>query len=333
MSSAPSITELAELLQAGDRAALGRSITLVESSRTEDQARARGLLQACTPPAMPAQRIGITGIPGVGKSTLIDALGSALVQAGHRVAVLAVDPTSQRSGGSILGDKTRMERLTQLDAAFVRPSAAGTTLGGVARRTRETILLCEAAGYDRILVETVGVGQSEWEVDRMTDLNVLLMIAGAGDELQGIKRGIMESADLVVLTKVEGDQRPRAEATARDLRNAIHLLPARPSGEHPPVLLVSAQRGEGIPELAAELERRHAVAMETGLLQVRRKEQARHWMRHAVLEGLRDRLTNDPLVAARYAELEGAVQAGTLSPFDAADAVLGLFRTGDAPRP
>lgn len=333
MPGPASTSDLAALLRAGDRAALGRAITLVESSRTEDQARARALLQACTPPATPAQRIGITGIPGVGKSTLIDALGTALVQTGHRVAVLAVDPTSQRSGGSILGDKTRMERLTQLDAAFVRPTAAGGTLGGVARRTRETILLCEAAGYDRILVETVGVGQSEWEVDRMTDLNLLLMIAGAGDELQGIKRGIMESADLVVLTKVEGDQRPRAEAAARDLRNAIHLLPVRPSGEHPPVLLVSAMTGEGIAGLAAELERRHAQAQERGLLGVRRQDQARHWMRHAVLEGLHDRLGNDPLVAARYAELETAVQAGYLSPFEAADQVLALFRTGDAPRP
>lgn len=333
MPAVPSATELAALLRSGDRAALGRAITLVESSRAEDQARARALLQACAPPATPAQRIGITGIPGVGKSTLIDALGSALVQAGHRVAVLAVDPTSQRSGGSILGDKTRMERLTQLEGAFVRPTAAGGTLGGVARRTRETILLCEAAGYDRILVETVGVGQSEWEVDRMTDLNLLLMIAGAGDELQGIKRGIMESADLVVLTKVEGDQRPRAEAAARDLRNAIHLLPLRPSGEHPPVLLVSALSGEGIPALAAELERRHTQALERGWLHARRHDQARHWMRQAVLDGLRDRLTTDPLVAARYAELEAAVQAGTLSPFEAADGVLALFRTGDAPRP
>jgi len=333
MPAAPTTAQLAALLQAGDRAALGRAITLVESSRPEDQARARELLNACPPPSVPAQRVGITGIPGVGKSTLIDALGTTMVHAGHRVAVLAVDPTSQRSGGSILGDKTRMERLTQLDAAFVRPTAAGGTLGGVARRTRETILLCEAAGYDRILVETVGVGQSEWEVDQMTDLNLLLMIAGAGDELQGIKRGIMESADLVVLTKVEGDQRARAEAAARDLRNAIHLLPARPSGEHPPVLLVSALGGEGITALAAELEDRHARAQQAGLLQARRQGQALHWMRQAVLEGLRDRLTHDPLVAARHAELEAAVQAGTMSPFDAADAVLALFRTGDALRP
>ncbi len=333
MPALPSTTELVPLLRNGDRAALGRAITLVESNRPEDQARARELLSACQPPSVPAQRVGITGIPGVGKSTLIDALGTAQVKAGHRVAVLAVDPTSQRSGGSILGDKTRMERLSQLDAAFVRPTAAGGTLGGVARRTRETILLCEAAGYDRILVETVGVGQSEWEVDRMTDINLLLMIAGAGDELQGIKRGIMESADLVVLTKVEGEQRSRAEAAARDLRNAIQLLPVRPSGEHPPVLLVSALSGEGIHALAAELEDRHARAQQDGLLQARRQGQARHWMQHAVLEGLRDRLTNDPLVAGHYAELASAVEAGTMSPFDAADAVLALFRTGDAPRP
>ncbi|MBK9286189.1 MAG: methylmalonyl Co-A mutase-associated GTPase MeaB [Flavobacteriales bacterium] len=226
MSRSMDPAELFHLLRSGDRAALAQAITLVESTLPIEQVRAEELLERCLPFAQDSLRIGITGPPGVGKSTLIDAFGMLLIKQGHRVAVLAVDPSSQQSGGSILGDKTRMERLGAEPAAFIRPTATGGALGGVARRTRESILLCEAAGYDRILIETVGVGQSELEVDRMTDLTVLLMIAGAGDELQGIKRGIMETADVVVLTKVRRGQRRTRQRRLPRPGNAIHLLPS-----------------------------------------------------------------------------------------------------------
>jgi putative protein kinase ArgK-like GTPase of G3E family len=271
--------ELFTRLRGGDRAALGRAITLIESTRQVDRERARALLQACAATGARAFRIGITGIPGVGKSTLIDALGMALVEAGHRVAVLAVDPSSVHSGGSILGDKTRMERLSQHASAFIRPTATGGTLGGVARRTRETILLCEAAGYDRLLIETVGVGQSELDVDRMSDLNVLLMIAGAGDELQGIKRG------------------------------------------------------EGIPGLKDHVEQLLQGAGSSGLLAARRSQQNLHWMHRSMVDGLRDRLEQDAPVRALRDALEQQVAAGTVSPFDAAEQVVALFRTDGAPRP
>jgi LAO/AO transport system kinase len=333
MSAPLPLADLAHHLQSGDRAALGRAITLVESARPADQEHARALLALCSTPTTPALRIGITGIPGVGKSTLIDALGIAVIAAGHRVAVLAVDPSSVRSGGSILGDKTRMERLSQHPDAFIRPTATGGALGGVARRTRESILLCEAAGYDRILIETVGVGQSELEVDRMTDLTVLLMIAGAGDELQGIKRGIMETADVVVLTKVEGEGRSRAETAARDLRNAIHLLPVRPSGVHPQVFLVSAIGGEGMPDLARHLEERYNALLASGRFMQNRAEQGLHAMYHQLLDGLRDLLDHDPVIAELRARLEAQVAEGFLSPTEAAEQVLTRFRTGGAPRP
>ncbi|MFZ1692579.1 MAG: methylmalonyl Co-A mutase-associated GTPase MeaB, partial [Flavobacteriales bacterium] len=219
----PDLLDLVPMLRQGDRAALGRAITLIESGRQADESAAQELISACLPWSGNALRLGITGIPGVGKSTLIDALGIWLIGQGHRVAVLAIDPSSARSGGSILGDKTRMERLSQHEAAFIRPSPTSGMLGGVARRTREAIILCEAAGYDRILIETVGAGQNELEVDQLADLNLLLLIAGAGDELQGIKRGIMESADVIAFTKCDGDARTAAEAARRDLRGAIQL--------------------------------------------------------------------------------------------------------------
>ena len=333
MSADSQPDDLFTRLRAGDRAALGRAITLVESTRPSDRESARHLLQACAASRAPAFRIGITGIPGVGKSTLIDALGMALVEAGHRVAVLAVDPSSVHSGGSILGDKTRMERLSQHPSAFIRPTATGGTLGGVARRTRETIVLCEAAGYDRLLIETVGVGQSELDVDRMTDLNVLLMIAGAGDELQGIKRGIMETADVVVLTKVDGDGRDRAQVAARDLQNAIHLLPQRHSGLHPKVLRVSALSGEGISGLKDHVEQLLSEAQERGSIDARRREQDLHWMHQSMVDGLRDRLDQDPAVRALRDVLAQRVANGTLSPFDAAEQVVALFRTDGAPLP
>lgn len=319
------IQSLFDALRKGDRVALGRAITLVESTRPEDRRLSEALVQHCLEHAGQALRLGITGVPGVGKSTLIEALGMALIDAGHRVAVLAVDPSSSRSSGSILGDKTRMEKLATSDRAFIRPSATGGALGGVAARTRETILLCEAAGYDRILVETVGVGQSELDVDNMTDLNLLLMLAGAGDELQGIKRGIMEAADLVVLTKAVGENLPRAERAQRDLRNALMFLLPRDSGRQPEVLLTSALEGHGIKELATRVESLYQEDMMSQHIGRRRKEQDLYWLHHVLREGLLSRFLNDGRMGNALAALEEIVRSGGKSPFQAANELLDDF--------
>ncbi|MBK8500649.1 MAG: methylmalonyl Co-A mutase-associated GTPase MeaB [Flavobacteriales bacterium] len=324
---------LFDQLRQGDRAALGRAITLIESERDADARPARELVERCLPLSGKSLRLGVTGIPGVGKSTLIDALGTWFIAEAHHVAVLAIDPSSARSGGSILGDKTRMDKLAVHDAAFIRPSAAAGNLGGVARRTREAIILCEAAGYDRILVETVGTGQNELEVERMTDLNLLLMIAGAGDELQGIKRGIMESADLIAFTKADGAARERAEAAMRELRNAIGLLPVRPSGRATELMLTSALSGEGIPELGLRIEALHEQDRLTGLLHQHRNEQGLHWMRQAIDMGLRAAFERDEHVARAMRAVQDEVREGKKSPFAAADELLALFRRGAAPLP
>jgi len=324
---------LLQALRGGDRSALARAITLAESRSVTDAADARVLIETCLPFSGGALRLGITGIPGVGKSTLIDALGLQLIAQGHRVAVLAIDPSSARSGGSILGDKTRMERLAQRDEAFIRPTPAGGVLGGVARRTREAIILCEAAGYDRILVETVGTGQNELEADRITDLNLLLLIAGAGDELQGIKRGIMESADLIAFTKCDGDAMQRATSARRELLSAIQLLPPRASGRRPEVLLTSAMQGDGIAELAERIEALHAADRESGHLQAKRSEQGLHWLDQSINFGLSEAFVADQRVQAAMPALREAVRAGTMTPSSAAEELLRLFRTGDAPRP
>lgn len=312
-------------LAAGDRAALGRAITLVESTRAADRSTAEALIERCLAAKAKALRLGITGVPGVGKSTLIDSFGMALIDAGHKVAVLAVDPSSSRSGGSILGDKTRMEKLGGHERAFVRPSPAAGALGGVARRTRETILLCEAAGYDRILVETVGVGQSELEVDHMTDLNLLLMLSGAGDELQGIKRGIMEAADLLVLTKASGDNLARAQSAQRELRNAIMFLPTRDSGRHPEVLLTSALEGRGIDALLERVDALHAEDQQSGRIDRRRREQDLFWFQHALNEGLQERFRSDLRIAEELPRLRDSIQQGRTNPFQAARELLDLF--------
>lgn len=316
--------ELVDGLRAGDRSALARAITLVESTRKEDADFARELLRQCHAHAGGSWRIGITGIPGAGKSTLIDALGLLLIGQGHRVAVLAIDPSSARSGGSILGDKTRMERLSQHPAAFIRPSPTSGTLGGVGRRTRETIVLCEAAGFDRVLIETVGIGQSELAVDRMTDLNLLLMIGGAGDELQGIKRGIMEAADLIVLTKTDGDNAGRNKRSAADLRQAIQLLPPRDHGGRPEVLLCSATENSGMNELLMAVDKLSGKLDEEGHTALRRREQDRWWMRATIEERLLAGFYADPRVQAALPALEQAIIQGTRSPFDAADELLRL---------
>lgn len=324
--AAPSAEELFEALRTGDRAALARAITLVESTRAEGQDEALRLVRLCLPHAQEALRIGITGIPGVGKSTLIDSFGMKLVHRGSRVAVLAVDPSSQRSGGSILGDKTRMEQLGARPEAFIRPTAAGGTLGGVARRTREASVLCAAAGYDRILIETVGVGQSELAVDRMTDLNLLLMIAGAGDELQGIKRGIMESADLIALTKTDGPNKERNARAAAELRQAIALLPPRPHGDRPPVLLCSALEDLGMQELVTAVEEQAERHRTSGYRNSLRREQDRWWLHSTVEDALLQGFHRDEQVAALLPGIEEAVGDGTLDPFTAADRLLRAYR-------
>jgi LAO/AO transport system kinase len=315
------------------RVALGRAITLVESERAQDRVLADALVERCLPLAGRTLRLGITGIPGVGKSTLIDALGMALLAQGHRVAVLAVDPSSVRTGGSILGDKTRMERLSNAVGAFIRPTPTGGDLGGVARRTRETMVLCEAAGFDRVLVETVGVGQSELEVDRMTDLTLLLMIAGAGDELQGIKRGIMEAADLVALTKADTDADGRMRAAVNDLRQAIAMLPARPSGRHPEVVLTSAVNGLGIDTLVQRLDTLHQADLASGHFIRRRQEQDLHWLDKATTDSLLRAFQADEHVRAALMRSREDVRAGRRSAHAAAEELVRLFRTGGAPRP
>ncbi|MEO5584079.1 MAG: methylmalonyl Co-A mutase-associated GTPase MeaB [Flavobacteriales bacterium] len=318
--------ELLSRLRSGDRVALGRAITLVESMRTADRPAARELIASALRVEAPSVRIGITGIPGVGKSTLIDALGSHLVAQGHRVAVLAIDPSSTRGGGSILGDKTRMERLAVETNAFIRPSPTGGTLGGVARRTREAVILCEAAGYDRILIETVGVGQSEAAVDHLTDLNLLLMIGGTGDSLQGIKRGIMEAADLIAITKTDGDNDKRNHRAAMDLRQAISLLPPRENGVRPPVLLCSATTEKGIPELAQALEEAAERDLQSGHQHLRRRHQEQWWMRAAIEEALIGDFYNSAVVQDLLPKMEEQVRSGEIGPFDAAEELLKRYR-------
>lgn len=322
MESSTHVDQLFAQLQQGDRAALGKAITLVESTRSSDGPLADELVKRCLAKGSSALRLGITGVPGVGKSTLIDSYGMALIHAGHRVAVLAIDPSSSRSSGSILGDRTRMEHLSASQSAFIRPSPSSGALGGVARRTRETILLCEAAGYDRIVIETVGVGQSELEVDRMSDLNILLMIAGAGDELQGIKRGIMEAADVLVLTKASGDNVQRAKLAQRELRNAIMYMPPRDSGRQPKVLLTSALEGQGIQELLEHAEELYATDLASGRVAHRRQEQDLYWFAHALQEGILERFHTDTQVVEARPAMERMVQNGEMSPFQAAKELL-----------
>jgi LAO/AO transport system kinase len=315
--------ELARQLVEGDRRALARAITLVESTRADHRAEAEALLAEVLPQIGGAVRVGISGAPGAGKSTFIEALGSHLVEHDHRVAVLAVDPSSTRSGGSILGDKTRMEQLTRSPRAFVRPSPTGGTLGGVARRTREALLLCEAAGFDVVLVETVGVGQSEVKVAAMVDLFLVLVAPGGGDELQGLKRGIMELADLVVVNKADGDLAATAAHTAADYSAALHLVRPRISDWSPRVLLCSALTGASIPEVwDAVGEFRDAVA---GSLPRLRADQAREWMWSEVTDSLLEGLTADPSAADLARRLEAKVAEGTITPTAAARAVVEAF--------
>lgn len=320
--------ELVDGIIAGERRVLAQAITLTESTRTDHRSRAAEVLNRLLDRTGAASRVGITGVPGVGKSTFIDQFGSNLTAAGHRVAVLAVDPTSQRSGGSILGDKTRMDRLAVDPAAFIRPSPAGATLGGVTRTTREAMLLCEAAGFDVILVETVGVGQSETIVADMVDFFLVLMLPGAGDELQGIKKGVLELADLVAVNKADGDNVTRATRAATDYRHALHLMaPASPTWS-PPVLLCSGLANEGLDEIWAQIRLHRDKLGATGeLAQERRRQQVR-WMWSMIDDRLAEIFRGRPGMAERLADAERRVAAGELAATAAADELTAWFESG-----
>ena len=308
----------ARALVAGDRVALGRAITLIESAKPEDQARAQILLENLLPRTGKAIRVGISGVPGAGKSTLIDQLGLNLVAKGKKVAVLAVDPTSTRSGGSILGDKTRMGRLASEQGAFIRPSPAGDSLGGVTKTTRETIALAEAAGYNVVLVETVGVGQSETAVSNMVDVFVVVGIPGAGDELQGIKRGLLELADVIAVNKADGDQVERANRAAMEYRTALHILAASNPNWSPVVLTVSARDNAGLDELWTKVEERHSALEASGALHARRAEQGVAWMREIFEQRLLAAFKGGKDVSRRWSEMEKKVRSGEMTPAAAA---------------
>jgi LAO/AO transport system kinase len=316
---------LAAGIRAGGRASLARAITLIESKRADHRGEAHRLVQALLPDSGKAVRLGITGAPGAGKSTTIDALGTYLTQAGHKVAVLAVDPSSSRSGGSILGDKTRMGRLAVDPHAFIRPSPASGTLGGVAAKTRETMLLCEAAGYDVVIVETVGVGQSETAVADMTDFFLLLMVAGAGDELQGLKKGVVELADMIAVNKADGDNIERAKVAAADFRGALNILTPASATWSPPVITYSALTGDGIPALWARVLEHKEKLGATGELAERRRAQQVKWMWTMLEERLTQRLRSDPAVRAKLKSAEAAVAAGTLAPTLAVEEIAALL--------
>lgn len=323
---------LAQRVRAGDRAALGRAITLVESTRDDHRAAAAALLGELGEGAPSTRRVGVTGVPGVGKSTFVDALGMKLIEAGHRVGVLAVDPSSVRTGGSILGDKTRMPRLAVEQRAFVRPSPTGGTLGGVARATRETMALLLAAGYDVVLVETVGIGQAEIEVANMVDTFLVLGLARTGDELQGIKKGVLELADVIAVNKADQGHEREAGAAAAELRQAIHLLQGEEGGWTPPVLTCSALEDRGLDEVWAAVERHRGTLEESGELQERRRRQRVRWMWAAAEGELLSRLRRAPGVRDLAAELTGRVARGEMPAGAAADELLRAFeRRASAP--
>lgn len=317
---------LFEGITRGDVAALSSAITLLESSRTEDRLVAKELIKSCLPLAGKSIRVGITGVPGVGKSTFIESFGLLAVSKGYKIAVLAIDPSSEKSGGSILGDKTRMNELSQHEKVFIRPSAAGDSLGGVARKTREAIILCEAAGFDLILIETVGVGQSETAVHSMVDFFLLLMLAGAGDELQGIKRGIMEMADALVITKADGDNLAKAKMARREYQNAMHLFPPNENEWIPQALISSALEKMNMDKVLDTIDSYVNQTKVNGHFSKKRKSQDKYWLH----ETIRDQLISDfykaPEIKQELKELENNVIKGELSSFDAADYLLSIYK-------
>jgi len=327
--SIASIEDYARGVLAGDRAVLGRAVTLIESAKGAHAGLAQRLLQELLPHTGKAHRIGITGVPGVGKSTMIDRLGINLVEAGHRVAVLAVDPTSTRSGGSILGDKTRMAQLSQSRDAFIRPSPTSGTLGGVARKTREAMALMEAAGFDVVIVETVGVGQSEVAVAGMVDVFLVLLLAGGGDDLQGIKRGIIEIADMIAITKADGDNVARAMKAVAVYQGALSILTPASAAWMPPVLTVSALENRGLDALWSKIVEHKAMMTASGAFAARRGAQAVAWMHDLLQERLLAALQGTPAVARRMAELEGEVRAGRRTPALAVAELVAMMGLGD----
>jgi LAO/AO transport system kinase len=318
-------TEIFEGLRTGNMASLSQAITLIESTQPKHQALANDIIQNCLPYANQSVRIGITGIPGVGKSTFIEAFGKHLTQLGKKVAVLAIDPSSSLSRGSILGDKTRMEELVKDPNAFIRPSASGTSLGGVAQKTRESIMLCEAAGYDTILIETVGVGQSETAVHSMVDFFLLLKISGAGDELQGIKRGIMEMADLIVINKADGDNINKAKLAKTEFNRALHLFPPKPSDWTPQVLTCSAMTHDGIADIWQNIMAYINFVQENHFFQTNRNQQNFFWMQETINAHLKNNFYQQPAVKQAFDKLSNAVKNNELSPFVAANRLLDKY--------
>ncbi|KAB7759419.1 MULTISPECIES: methylmalonyl Co-A mutase-associated GTPase MeaB [Mycobacteriaceae] len=318
------VPELAARIRAGDRAALSRAITLVESTRADHRDAAQQLLLELTPEAGSALHVGITGVPGVGKSTTIEALGMHLIGRGHRVAVLAVDPSSTRTGGSILGDKTRMAQLAVQPEAYIRPSPTSGTLGGVAKATRETIVLLEAAGYDVVLVETVGVGQSEVTVANMVDTFVFLTLARTGDQLQGIKKGVLELADVIVVNKADGEHAIEAKAAARELSGAIRLIYPRDTLWRPPVLTMSALTGDGLAAMWDTVLKHRETLSAAGEFEARRRAQQVDWTWTMVRDTVLDRVLSNPAVKANRDEVERQVREGELTPALAAQRIIDL---------
>lgn len=318
----PSATELIESICNGDKIALSRAITLIESTNVEHLAKANEVIQGCLPFANNSVRIGITGVPGVGKSTFIEAFGKYLTSLGKKVAVLAVDPSSSISHGSILGDKTRMEELVKDENAFIRPSASGDSLGGVARKTREAIILCEACGFDTIIIETVGVGQSETAVHSMVDFFLLLKIAGAGDELQGIKRGIMEMADTIVINKADGDNIAKAKLAKSEFTRALHLFPPKKSGWVPKVTTCSSTEKDGIDNVWQIISDYFEMAQTNAYFQAKRQEQNQFWMLETINEQLKARFYNHTDIITLLEQNKKAVQNNEMSPFAAAQVLL-----------
>ncbi|SON54829.1 putative GTPase [Hartmannibacter diazotrophicus] len=321
----PDLDQLADGIRRGDRAMLARAITLVESRKADHQEAARQLLQMLIGETGRSLRIGITGVPGVGKSTTIDQFGSNLTALGHKVAVLAVDPSSTRTGGSILGDKTRMAKLSMDRGAYVRPSPSAGTLGGVAAKTRETMLLCEAAGFDVILVETVGVGQSETTVAEMVDFFLVLMLPGAGDELQGIKKGVLEVADMIAVNKADGEGATRARAAASEYRAALHILSPAAADWTPPVVTISGLANEGLDTLWTEILRYREATTASGRFQKKRADQQVHWMREMILARFHERLSRDKTIRDAISRLEDEVRSGYTAPSLAAAEIASLL--------
>ena len=322
-----SVAEYVEGVVSGDRAKLARAITLIESRNAEHQKLAQEMLLALLPRTGKSLRIGISGLPGAGKSTFIDAFGTMLTAQGHKVAVLAVDPTSSRTGGSILGDKTRMARLSTDANAFIRPSPTGGTLGGVSRATREAILVCEAGGFDIILVETVGVGQSEITVSGMVDFFLVLMIAGGGDELQGIKKGVLEIADMIAITKADGDNVTRAKLSASDYQHALRIITPMDPVWTPPVVTVSALENKGLDTLWEKVDLHRRTMAGNGTFETKRKSQKIGWMWAMIDDRLMSRLRSDEALKNLTQDMEKGITAGKVTPALAADKILGAFWT------